>query len=402
MELFLVLCLCVLTWTGKTFGDENGVNVTVSSGSDVLLPCSPTTKENLSFKFFKWRKDDQKEVFKYNAGNHFNNGLQGQDDQFKGRVSFLEDQLGDGNASIRIHNAMVEDSGSYSCEFPDLKSGSQKFQIKLVVRFPEVSVFEKSDAILPCSPIGNDNLKQQVFDWRKDDQKEVFLYDNGKHYNNGQRSGQHNDYKDRVEFFQDQLGSGNASIRIKNTKPTDSGIYSCTFPNLQPAGQKFYIKLVVAVCPKPTITIAEQTDAGVLVKCSVTGFPDVELFNSANEPVPAGTPQPPDYFFTVTKRDHYRCSATQKEYCHQTFSERTLVPIPGAGNGSFFSGVGVVVGITVAAVVVAAAIFYFLYRRKRRPSDKTNDGTNGVMLSSSNADKTEDEAEIVMLDKNNA
>ncbi|XP_008401795.1 CD276 antigen homolog, partial [Poecilia reticulata] len=110
----------------------------------------------------------------------------------------------------------------------------------------EIELFatEDSDIILPCSPIGKDDLTQQVFDWKKNDEQEVFLYDNGKYYNNG-KDGQNETFKNRVDFFQDKLQFGNASIRIKNTRLTDAGIYTCTIPLLKPPGQKSYIKLVV-------------------------------------------------------------------------------------------------------------------------------------------------------------
>uniref|UniRef100_A0A3P9PB46 Immunoglobulin V-set domain-containing protein n=1 Tax=Poecilia reticulata TaxID=8081 RepID=A0A3P9PB46_POERE len=82
----------------------------------------------------------------------------------------------------------------------------------------------KIDVILPCSSKKKDNLTHEVFDWKKNYDKEVFLYVKGKHYNNG-KTGQDEDFKNRVDFFEDQLQFGNASIRIKKTKLTDSGIY---------------------------------------------------------------------------------------------------------------------------------------------------------------------------------
>ena len=85
---------------------------------------------------FDWRKngqkDGQKEVFLYDDGEHYNNGRQGQDEQFKGRVSHFQDQLMNGNASIKIQNTKMADSGSYSCDFPHLQP-SQTFYIELVV-----------------------------------------------------------------------------------------------------------------------------------------------------------------------------------------------------------------------------------------------------------------------------
>uniref|UniRef100_A0A671UJW3 B30.2/SPRY domain-containing protein n=1 Tax=Sparus aurata TaxID=8175 RepID=A0A671UJW3_SPAAU len=115
----------------------SGVNkVFVKEHDDAVLPCSLSTRENLVGMLFDWRKngqkDGQKEVFLYDAGNHYNNGRQGQDKQFKGRVSHFQGQLMNGNASIKIQNAKMADSGIYSCDFPKLQPG-QTFSIELVL-----------------------------------------------------------------------------------------------------------------------------------------------------------------------------------------------------------------------------------------------------------------------------
>ena len=104
----------------------------VEEGTDAVLPCTPSTKENIVAKVFDWKKDGQKEVFFYDSGIHYNNGRGGQDLQFKGRVSHFQDQLMNGNASIKIQNTKVTDSGIYSCIFPLLQP-SQTFYIELVV-----------------------------------------------------------------------------------------------------------------------------------------------------------------------------------------------------------------------------------------------------------------------------
>lgn len=101
--------------------------MTVKEGSDVILPCSLRTKENIESQLVNWRKDDQKNVFRYDAGLHYDNG---QDEQFKGRVSYFQEELKNGNASITIEDIKMRDSGRYSCEFPLQK---KMFQIHLVV-----------------------------------------------------------------------------------------------------------------------------------------------------------------------------------------------------------------------------------------------------------------------------
>ncbi|XP_039653092.1 uncharacterized protein LOC120557125 [Perca fluviatilis] len=66
-------------------------NITVLGGTDAVLPCSLSTKENTEFKLFDWRKvpqkdDGLKEVFMYDAGIHYNNGRGGQSEEFKDGV----------------------------------------------------------------------------------------------------------------------------------------------------------------------------------------------------------------------------------------------------------------------------------------------------------------------------
>ena len=108
------------------------VKVIVEEGSDVILPCSLSSKENIQSKLFDWKKDDQQEVFFYDAGMHYNNGRAGQDVQFRGRVSHFPEGLKSGNASITIRNTKMADSGDYTCVFPRLQP-RQIFHIQLVV-----------------------------------------------------------------------------------------------------------------------------------------------------------------------------------------------------------------------------------------------------------------------------
>ncbi|XP_026022279.1 V-set domain-containing T-cell activation inhibitor 1-like [Astatotilapia calliptera] len=109
------------------------IKVVVLEGSDAILPCSLNTKESVEQELFDWMKKapNKQEVFMYNGGNHYNNGLSGQDEHFRGRVSHFPLELQFGNASIIIRNTMVADSGNYTCDFPRLRT--QAFNIRLVV-----------------------------------------------------------------------------------------------------------------------------------------------------------------------------------------------------------------------------------------------------------------------------
>ncbi|XP_075952491.1 butyrophilin subfamily 3 member A2-like [Anarhichas minor] len=132
----LSLFSCLLTLTGTILGHEGVVRKVVEDGSDVILPCSLSNKQDIVGAVFHWKKVAQKgqrqEVFFYDAGRHYKNGLDGQSEQFRGRVSHFEDELKHGNASISIRNTKMADSGNYTCAFPLLQP-PQTFYIELVV-----------------------------------------------------------------------------------------------------------------------------------------------------------------------------------------------------------------------------------------------------------------------------
>ncbi|XP_047440191.1 cell surface A33 antigen-like isoform X2 [Mugil cephalus] len=134
MELLPLVCFCLLTCSGTTFGDEGPLVTTrmVKLNGEVILPCSFSTTD-ITAETFDWRKEDMKEVFMYAAGSHYNNGRPGQDPYFKGRVFHFEDQLQSGNASIVIRNIKKTDSGRYSCIFPFPQPGRTRSIIELIV-----------------------------------------------------------------------------------------------------------------------------------------------------------------------------------------------------------------------------------------------------------------------------
>ncbi|XP_073323615.1 V-set domain-containing T-cell activation inhibitor 1-like [Pagrus major] len=94
--------------------------------------CWRRTKEDITGKTFDWKKDERRHVFMYNSGIHSINSNTGQDQQFIDRVSHFQDQLKNGNASIKITKTEMADSGTYSCDFPRLQP-RQTFNIELVV-----------------------------------------------------------------------------------------------------------------------------------------------------------------------------------------------------------------------------------------------------------------------------
>ncbi|XP_039468622.1 CD276 antigen homolog [Oreochromis aureus] len=396
MELLplLFLSFCFLTLSGLTFGAESGppdTRVIVMEDDDVILPCSLSTNQNIEKELFVWKKEGtvpQKEVFMYVGGKHYNNGLPGQDEQFRDRVSHFPEELKYGNASIRIKQTKLEDKGIYTCIFPDIKPSGKTSRIELVVGSEIKVVGEGSDAILPCSLNTKESVVQKLFDWRKKapNRQEVFMYNGGIHYNNG-LPGQDEHFRGRVSHFPLELQFGNASIIIRNTTVADSGVYTCDFPRLQPE-QTFSIKLVVVpvmrdrfgdipgAAPKPIVHVLKITEDEARLKCEVRGAfpkPKVEWRDEDGNILPAEEPQVSHtgerynitLLTTVTRTNSslFHCVATQEEIGHVTenklsvnFCENLFKGTSGQVIISIHLLVGWIIGILSFALLLAVLV----------------------------------------------
>lgn len=96
-------------------------------------------------------------------------------------------------------------------------------------------VEEDSDAVLNCSASGS--LRDQVFDWKKDQKTEVFIYAKGATYGVGM-TGQDDQFRNRVVHFPEALEFGNASIKIKKAEVRDTGNYTCIIPSSPDKGSR--------------------------------------------------------------------------------------------------------------------------------------------------------------------
>ncbi|XP_058487983.1 programmed cell death 1 ligand 1-like [Solea solea] len=111
----------------------------VKEGEDAVLHCSSV--ESLKNMVVDW-KNQNKEVFLYDRGWHYENGLCCQDEQYGGRVSLFYDELKNGNASLILNDTRIEDTGIYTC---DLSSGRQIFTMELIVGAVQAPVLEISN-----------------------------------------------------------------------------------------------------------------------------------------------------------------------------------------------------------------------------------------------------------------
>ncbi|XP_056258652.1 CD276 antigen-like isoform X2 [Seriola aureovittata] len=365
MELVPLACLCVLTWSGTTFADEHGpsvITVAVEEGSDAILPCSLSSRENIEKMVFDWKKDGDKEVFLYDAGHHYNKGRTGQDEQFNGRVFHFEDELKYGNASIKIHNTKMADNGSYTCTFPR----KQVSHIRLVVdpdpeRFilkdrtaenipgaapkPYITTLgETQDGVKLQCEVHGASPKPDV-QWQDSDGKTL-----------------------PAEEPQVSERGGSYDI-ILQTTVTKTDTYRCVATQEEIRHQVHagtYVP-VHGAASKPSIMILNQTKDGLKLQCEVHGAspkPDVQWQDSDGKTLPAEAPQVSErggsydiiLQTTVTKTDTYRCVATQEEIRHQVHAE-TYVPVPGFSTGH-------VVGVAIVTLVVGVGVVLAVLKAK--------------------------------------
>ncbi|XP_075888629.1 V-set domain-containing T-cell activation inhibitor 1-like isoform X2 [Nelusetta ayraudi] len=193
----------------------------------------------------------------------------------------------------------------------------------------EVEVREGDDAILPCSFNPVQDIPGKLFDWKKDKEKEVFLFDDGPVYNEG-RSGQDRQFSGRVTHFPDELEYGNASIRIRSATVADSGNYTCVFP--RDNEQIYIIRLLVGVPARPNLTVTDATEDGVRLRCEVEGAhrrPEVAMVNSSGHVLSSEEPQVSEengrynvtILTTINETGLVRCRVKQKEISHEAFSD---------------------------------------------------------------------------------
>ncbi|KAI3369331.1 hypothetical protein L3Q82_007464 [Scortum barcoo] len=309
--LIVGVVLGALAFTGRIILNcqKEPTVVRVKEGSDAILPCL-LRGENIEGKLFDWRKKDEtgvtKEVFMYEGGDHYNNGREGQDEQFRGRVSHFEGEMKNGNASIIIRNPKVH---LQSRTLPSLKQRTGHF----------------------CSVLFEEFLLNHIFSGRTVMETWFLL-----------------------------------KIHRKIATVTKTDTYRCvvTQEEINHQTQAEIYAYINGAASKPSVGTLDQTKDWALLQCEVLGAspkPQLQWQDSDGNLVPAKDPQEEkrggsyDIILqaAVTKTDTYRCVVTQKEINHQTQAETyvyisesfcTIVVI-GCSLGSFFLG-----AVAVAAV----------------------------------------------------
>ncbi|KAL1279495.1 hypothetical protein QQF64_026168, partial [Cirrhinus molitorella] len=202
-------------------------------GSSVVLPCSvdkPLPMEDLEVE---WRKTDPETLVHMFQDGEIQAEIQQQ--EYQDRAHFFTDQIQHGNFSLRLDNLRAEDEGQYTCTVHSQQdSGETVIEIQVDdVEHLRVSGSSRSisasvgeDVTLSCSIDSHITSEDLEVSWKKTDEDEdivVLLYQN----NEALPEASNDRYRDRVEFFTDEIPKGNFSLRLKSVRTEDKGVYMC-------------------------------------------------------------------------------------------------------------------------------------------------------------------------------
>ncbi|CAM4333709.1 unnamed protein product [Leuciscus chuanchicus] len=200
-------------------------------GSSVVLPCYVDEPLPLDDLEVQWRRTDSETlVHLYQYGER----PEVQQQDYHDRAHFFTDQIQHGNFSLRLDNLRAEDGGNYTCKvYSQQDSGETVVQIKDVDRLlvsgssHSISAPVGEDVTLNCSV--DSHIKPEHIEevsWRKTDEDEdilVLLYLNNETFPDSSDER----FRDRVEFFTDEIPKGNFSLRLKSVRTEDKGVYIC-------------------------------------------------------------------------------------------------------------------------------------------------------------------------------
>ncbi|XP_050957724.1 butyrophilin-like protein 2 [Labeo rohita] len=198
-------------------------------GSSVVLPCSVDQLLSVEGLEVEWRRTDSDTLVHLFQDGETQTGVQQED--YQDRAHFTTDEILRGNFSLRLDNLRAEDEGQYTCTVQSQeKTGETVVEIKDVVRLvvsgskQSISASVGEDVTLSCSVDSHITPEHIDVTWKKTDENiQVLLFRN----NATLPDSAHERYRDRVEFFTDEIPKGNFSLRLKSVRTEDKGVYMC-------------------------------------------------------------------------------------------------------------------------------------------------------------------------------
>ncbi|RXN38484.1 butyrophilin 2 [Labeo rohita] len=194
-------------------------------GSSVVLPCSVDQLLSVEGLEVEWKRTDSEALVHLFQDGESQTGVQQED--YQDRAHFFTEEIQRGNFSLRLDDLRSEDEGQYTCTvYIQEDSGETVVGIKDVVSGPKQSISASvgEDVTLSCSVDSHITPEHIDVTWKKTDENiQVLLFQNNKTLPDSA----HERYRDRVEFFTDEIPKGNFSLRLKSVRTEDKGVYMC-------------------------------------------------------------------------------------------------------------------------------------------------------------------------------
>ncbi|XP_056608483.1 uncharacterized protein LOC130426025 [Triplophysa dalaica] len=234
-KMYLLCCIFISVFLG--LGDGFMVKgpsgpLVVPLGGSVLLPCSVDSLSSLTDLEVQWKISDSQTLIHLYQDGDIRPEVQHED--VFGRAHFFTDDIKYGNFSLLLKMVRAEDEGQYTCTVHSgQESNTTVVEIQHVERLivsgsdQSLSVYVGEDVTLNCSVdshIPPEHIEE--VSWKKrvnDEHIIVLLYESNKTLLDASDE----QYRDRVEFFSDEIHRGNFSLRLKRVRTEDKGLYMC-------------------------------------------------------------------------------------------------------------------------------------------------------------------------------
>ncbi|KAG6924479.1 V-set domain containing T cell activation inhibitor 1, partial [Chelydra serpentina] len=222
--------------------------ITAHCGEDVTLSCTfPTlglaANQQVNITWKKPRADGPDLLV-----HSYSLGTEKQAEAYRGRTQLDPEGFAKGDASLGLRDVHIQDEGSYCC-FVNSELGTWSEETALTVlrarqRESPIVVQEGDDVTLSCSFEPERNLQLLNITWTKETAEGrdllVHTYYNGR----DQMLRQNEAYRGRTQLYPERFHEGIASLRLKNGRLADDGVYTC---HVKPQLGRFSVRMRVAV-----------------------------------------------------------------------------------------------------------------------------------------------------------
>ncbi|MBV99497.1 Butyrophilin-like protein 2, partial [Eschrichtius robustus] len=166
-------------------------------------------------------------------------------------------------------------SGVVASFFFVLLSMKQSDDFRVIGSAHPTLVMVGEDALLTCQLLPKRTTMHMEVRWyRSELSTPVFLYRDGAEVTEMQMQ----EYRDRVEWIEDNVTEGSVALKIHNIRPSDHGQYWCRFQEGNYCGETSLLLKVAGLGSDPYIHMDGSVESGLQLVCTAKGwFPEPQI-----------------------------------------------------------------------------------------------------------------------------